>query len=104
MPLYTFLLKPFAQTTEADTSSLPDHRRSVIEASVDERPKAIHMGSNEFATPLHSDAKRHHGRFTIVGIRRPHEPLYELKKRWEDLVRGESGGEGIDDAKSDSRW
>lgn len=100
MLLATLILEPLAQTADGNASGLADVDIGILETSLDDGPHLAHERSHEFTATLDGDTKGEHGTTAVVGIRGTEVLDDELAKRREDLRRGESSGERIDDAES----
>lgn len=100
MLLSTLVLESLVQTADGNASSLADVNVGILETGLDDGPHLAHERSHEFAATVDGDAKGEHVTTAMVGIRGTEVLDDDLAKRREDLRRGESNGERIDNAES----
>jgi hypothetical protein len=97
----TILRQPLAQATESDASSLLDDRLRVLKTGVDDRPELIDMRSDELGATLDGYTESHEGGLPGGGVRGGHVGGDISVKGGEDLSRGKSLSEDVEDSESE---
>lgn len=65
MALGSLIAQELAHAAECNTCRLPHLPLSILEASVQQRPQALDMGTDELAATLNRDAEGDHGALSL---------------------------------------